>query len=308
MDSFRRSLCLGASVIGLTRWASAQSVAGAAAVRSDPGLLAQPLGEVHRLALGHQDPNVAAGFALDFGAKAVALEEMTGAWRLGSTRIAFASGGSDLTARLHLRPHASPQRWNWRNQAGWLSDPRDFRDFDFTVFFRLTGRVSRERAQVAFKLRGGHHSGKSPDDASCSFITFAPADRKQTSRFGKELTHPVYDYVPLVSRRTQGLEEGLWLGAKVMSWRGGQGVVTQLWIARNPFAHGIPRSVDWELHSEYLDAPGARTGHYDQMVDWGGWQTTFRVDGFEVVDFRWPSLTALAYPLSPQAGFESRFL
>lgn len=37
---------------------------------------------------------------------------------------------------------------------------------------------------------------------------------KRVTRFGKELRHPEYDYVPLEPRFSASLEEGRWVGLK----------------------------------------------------------------------------------------------
>ena len=46
----------------------------------------------------------------------------------------------------------------------------------------------------------------------------------------------------------------------------------------------------WRLLSEYVDEEGKSTGQYNQLVSWGGWQTTLRMDGYRSIDFAFVSV------------------
>jgi hypothetical protein len=118
-------------------------------------------------------------------------------------------------------------------------------------------------------------------------MTLGPGTAGPVARFGKELVHPRYDYVPLEPRFAATLADDRWLGYKLVSYAvPGQParVVNRLYLDAEPFdAHGRPRN-RWRLLSEYVDVDGVATGQYDRVVDWGGWQTTLRVDGVESID------------------------
>jgi hypothetical protein len=40
----------------------------------------------------------------------------------------------------------------------------------------------------------------------------------------------------------------------------------------------------------YTDVEGQSTGRYSKLVNWGGWQTTVRTDGYNDIDFAFPSV------------------
>lgn len=255
-------------------------------------LRSQPQGA--RLFLGSDDPNTSQKFAFDFKAQAIAMRDGDSKyWRLAASPLRYASGGEGLSARLHLRTSHDEQAFTWKTQRGFLASPTDIHNQEFTVYVRVHDLVSPKTAQISLKIRGGGHHARDPDAASCSMMTFAPSLRKTISRFGKELTHPIYDYVNLVSHVSGGLEEGRWVGLKLISWQDASDadrVTNQLFIDTGGLDGAGKPSNQWQLLSEYVDVEGKSTGHYKKMVNWRGWQTTLRVDGYRTVDFAYPSL------------------
>lgn len=253
------------------------------------------------LALGSGNPNTDKRFGFDYKATATAAQEGgLRYWNLPATPLTYSSGGSGYTARLHLFASGGKQQFNWKTQHGYLSSPQDVRNQEFTVYVRVHEPLTPLNAQVTLKIRGGHHSAKDGDAASCTMMTFAPGGVTGITRFAKELTHPLYDYVVLAPQLDTRLADNTWYGLKLLSYsRPGtpMEVVNQLYIDTTPFdAQGRPAN-HWQLLSEYTDVQGKRTGrHYDTVANWGGWQTTLRMDGYRSLDFAYPSVREIQPP------------
>jgi hypothetical protein len=280
----------------------AGSAAGGDALEADgvQALLpAQPGGSA--LALGASNPNTDKRFGFDYKAAATAAQE--GAlryWNLPTTPLTYSSGGKGYTARLHLFASGGTQQFNWKTQRGYLSSPGDVRNQEFTVYVRVHEPLTPLNAQVTLKIRGGRHTEKDGDLASSAMMTFGPGGPSGITRFGKELTHPLYDYVVLRPLLDVALQPGQWYGLKLISYSrpGVPGEVqNQLYLDTAPFdAAGRPAN-GWQLLSEYTDVQGKRTGrHYDTLADWGGWQTTLRMDGYRSMDFALPSVREIVPP------------
>jgi hypothetical protein len=112
--------------------------------------------------------------------------------------------------------------------------------------------------------------------------------------------HPDYDYLRLSPAFAAALVENAWVGLKMVSWNDPQDttrVVNRLYVDTDPLdkANGKPKN-NWRLLSEYVDVEGKSTGRYTKLVDWGGWQTTVRTDGFHDIDFAWPSVREIVPP------------
>lgn len=249
------------------------------------------------LELGLQDPNASTQFGFDYKARAT-LQTQDGVrfWNLPATPLTYSSGGEGFTARLHLYASGGQQRFNWKTQSGFLSSAEDLRDLDFTVFVRVHGVLTPKIAQVTLKIRGGGHHAKDPDAASSTMMTVAPSSSSSVTRFGKELAHPHYDYVKLTPAFAFSLEENRWTGLKLQSFQNphnARQVLNRLYVDVSPFdARGQMRN-QWQLLSEYVDEEGKSTGRYDKLVNWGGWQTTLRMDGYRSIDFAQVSMQAL---------------
>jgi hypothetical protein len=252
------------------------------------------------LSLGSDDPNTSINFSFDFKAKAIAMQDGgLKYWRLLASPLHYSSGGEGFSTRLHLETSHEKQTFTWKTQQGYLASPADIHNQEFTVYVRVQELASPKTAQISMKIRGGGHHANDPDAASCVMMTFAPSIKKVITRFGKELTHPIYDYVNLVNRISTGLVDGRWVGLKLLSWkdpRYADQVTNQLFIDTEGLNEEGKPANQWKMISEYVDVEGKSTGNYTKMVDWSGRQTTLRVDGYRLVDFAYPSLREIAIP------------
>ena len=248
--------------------------------------------------LGTRDPNATANFVIEQGTPATPATSVTeGAlqfWNLPSYPLAYSSGGTGWTSRLHMHASGGTQQFTWKTHQGYLSNPADVKNLEFTVFIRVHQILDAPRAAVTLKFRGGRHTSSNPDLASCVMLTFSPGTNGSATRFGKELTHPNYDYVNLTPAFTASLAENTWFGLKAVSWNDPHDatrVVNRLYLDTDPFdaQTGKPKN-GWRLFSEYVDIEGKSTGQYTKLVNWGGWETTVRTDGFHDIDFALPSV------------------
>lgn len=248
--------------------------------------------------LGQQDPNHAPNFSIE--QKTIATAQVEGTlryWNVESHPLSYASGGTGYTSRLHLFASGGQQLYTWRNQPGYLAMPVDVRNQEFTVYVRIHQILDPTHLAVTLKIRGGRHTDSNPDLASCTMMTFEPASRSIT-RFGKELIHPNYDYVKLTPAIATALVDNQWYGLKLVSYMSDPShVVNRLYIDTDPFdfTSGKPNN-HWQLLSEYVDVEGTSTGQYSRLADWGGWQTTVRVDGVHDLDFVLPSVREILPP------------
>ncbi len=251
--------------------------------------------------LGTRNPNSSSNFQIEKMTTASRhVESGIQFWRISAHDLKYASGGFGKTSRLHIYAGGARQLYTWKTQTGFLSSPADIRNQEFTAFARVQGISDPKRAAISLKIRGGAHSEKNPDWASCAMLTFQAATTGAVARFGKELVHPIYDYVRLTPRFDSALVEGRWVGLKLVSYsspREAGHVVNRLYLDTDPFnpATGKPRN-EWKLFAEFIDVEGASTGRYTKLVNWGGWQTTLRTDGVDRLDFTLISLRAIVPP------------
>jgi hypothetical protein len=250
------------------------------------------------LRLGKLNPNTHAQFAFDYRAVAVAADSQQSGgipyWNLPSSELTYSSNGAKgYTGRLHLYASGGKQNYNWKTQKGYLSSPLDVKNQEFTLYLRVHEVLTPHVAQASLKIRGGGHHAYDPHAGSCVMMTLGAEQHQIATRFGKELSHPLYDYVPLKAAFDATLKDNVWVGLKLLSWSDPQDplrVINQLYADTTPFdAHGRPQN-RWRLLSEYVDVEGKSTGKYSKLVDWGGWMTTLRVDGYRSIDFAYPSV------------------
>lgn len=186
----------------------------------------------------------------------------------------------------HLRAPGALQRYDWRDQPAFLAGPEGLGDQEFTAYVRVHDISDAERAAFELKIRGGQHTGGAPELASCAMMTFATR-AAGVSRFGKELDHPEYDYVPLQLRFDTELVPGRWFGLKLVSFVDPADpgrVINRLYVDDDPFLPGgAPRNA-FRLLTEYVDRVGVSTGRYHTLVNWRGYLTTLRVDGVGALD------------------------
>ena len=250
--------------------------------------------------LGGQDPNHADRFLIEKNITARArIEGPLRYWNTVAYDLAYSSGGTGRTTRLHVYASGGRQSFTWRDQRGYLSSPADVRNQELTAYVRVHDLFDPSRAAVSLKVRGGAHSASYPDLASCVMLTFASGATGAVTRFGKELEHPSYDYVTLQPRFPAALADGRWVGLKLASYASPSEpmqVVNRLYLDVEPFdAAGKPAN-RWQLFSEFVDVEGKSTGRYSKLVDWGGWQTTIRTDGIAELDFAIVSVREIAPP------------
>ncbi|WP_301258513.1 chitosanase [Eleftheria terrae] len=255
-----------------------------------------------QLRLGTRDPNTTPTIYLE--KKQKAWPENEGALRYWTTEafpLDYASGGSGWSMRLQMRAHQEDKvYYTWKNQKGYLSTKHDFKNQEFTVFMRVHQLLDADRAQLQLKVRGGPHTSSNPDAASAVMMTLGPAGGSRVARFGKELTHPNYDYVKLTPKFQAALADNTWLGLKLVSYNDPSNrkrVVNRLYLDTAPFdaATGKPRN-QWRLFSEYVDVEGQSTGQYSKLVNWAGPLSTLRVDGWQRIDFALPSVREIVPP------------
>lgn len=250
--------------------------------------------------LGTSDANATARFEIERGTKATKKTEgKVTFWNVISHTLSYASGGTGWTSRLHVWASGTKtQLHTWKTQKGWLATPEDPKDQELTVYLRAHEILDAKRAAFSLKIRGGRHSSSDGDLASCTMMAFAGPETSGVARFGKELTHPTYDYVKLAPKVATELKDDVWVGLKLVSFQTApKSVRYELWIDRTPFdaVTGEPRNA-WELFSEYQDEDGKDTGDYAAVADWGGLLTTVRTDGLKSVDFALLSLREITPP------------
>jgi hypothetical protein len=253
--------------------------------------------------LGTNDPNTAKDFEIEQGDTAT--KKTSGGltfWNLPSHSLAYASGGTGWTTRLHIYASGTTtQLYTWKTQKGWLATPKDIKDQEFTVYVRPHTILDAPRAQMTLKIRGGKHSSSNASLGSCTMTTIGAPTSGGIARFGKELDHPTYDYVKLTPAVPAQLTDNVWLGLKLVSYqRPGETTKVQyrMFVDRTPFdATGKPAN-KWELFSTYEDVEGKDTGAYTKLVDWGGMITTFRTDGLKDIDFTLVSVREIVAPSS----------
>jgi len=251
--------------------------------------------------LGRDHPNSARNFQIE--RKTPAERRSEGDlqyWNVAAHDLDYASGGSGKTTRLHIYASGGQQSDTWKTQKGYLSSPQDIRNQEFTAFVRVHGMTDPKRAAITLKIRGGAHSAKDPDLASCTMMSFQAKSMGAVARFGKELSHPIYDYVTLKPEFDAALSQNRWFGLKLLSYSAPgtpARVINRLYLDDEPFERlsGKPRN-HWRLLAEFIEFEGAGTGKYSKLVDWGGWQTTLRTDGVGSLDFALLSLREIVPP------------
>lgn len=250
--------------------------------------------------LGAQNPNNASRFQIE--RKTIAAAHSEGSlryWSVAAHDLNYASGGTGKTVRLHIYASGGEQKFTWKTQKGYLSNPTDVRNQEFTVYVRVRGITDPKRAAISLKIRGGAHTERNPDLASCTMMTFQAASTGAVARFGKELTHPIYDYVRLTPHFEATLTPDRWVGLKLVSFAAPNQeprIVNRLYLDTEPFDESGRLRNHWRLFVEYIDEEGKITGKYAKLADWGGWQTTLRTDGVAHLDFALLSLREIVPP------------
>jgi hypothetical protein len=250
--------------------------------------------------LGDGDPtNLEPIFGMEGDAATAGTDAGVPYWSTAGHRVTYASGSpAGKTVRLHFRPGGGKQSFTWRDGAlenGFLGSPADLLNFEATVFVRVHEDNGTHHS-MSWKLRGGEHTKPETARASCVGLD-VPFGGVAPQAF-RELDHPTYDHVALRPHFDYQLQEGRWLGVKVVSYLVDGGTRNLLFLDTDPFdASGTPRN-RFNLFTEWDDRDGESTGLYNRAATWAGWETTFRVDGWRRVDFAYPSAHEIVPPTS----------
>ena len=248
--------------------------------------------------LGSNDPNHTPNFLIEQGITALRQTDPNGLiyWNLPSYPFLYSSGGSGWTSRLHMYASGgATQTYTWMTEPGYLYLPVDVKNQEETVYIRVHRLLDPSHAGITLKIRGGEHTDSNGDLASCIMFELGPgqSNTPPAARFGKELHHPYYDYVAVGTMFDYGLTENQWVGVKMVSYSvsaSASEVLNRFYLDTDPFdAFGQPKN-GWRLFAAYTDVDGQSTGRYSKLVNWGGWQTTVRTDGFNDIDFAFPSV------------------
>lgn len=250
--------------------------------------------------LGARNPNAdPAYFDLNGDKATQGSENGISYWTTTGHKVSYASGAPDgVTVRLNIKPSGGAQKYSWTNGAlanGYLGNPRDLKNLEATVYVRVSNPKGTHTS-MNWKVRGGKHSSSNGDLASC--VEMGVPYGGDAPKAARELHHPNYDYVKLTPKFPYQLQAGKWVGVKMVSYLVPGGTKNQLYLDTNPFdASGKPRN-DFKLYTEWMDKDGQSTGRYKQAATWAGWVTTFRVDGWNRVDFTHLSAREIIPPAS----------
>ena len=299
IPNFLSALSFSAVVLATTSSALAAPVAPVAEVASaGVGMLFPSEPDGSRFHLGADDPTASEPqFGMEGDAATPGIENGVSYWSTGGHRVTYASGApAGKTVRLHLRPGGGEQSFTWRDGAvenGFIGGPADLLNFEATVFVRVHEDNGTHHS-MSWKLRGGEHT--KPETARSSCVGMDVPFGGVAPQAFRELDHPTYDHLPLAPRFDFQLQEGRWVGVKVVSYLVDGGTRNLLFLDTDPFdASGTPRN-QFRLFTEWFDRDGESTGHYDRAATWAGWETTFRVDGWRRVDFAYPSAREIVPP------------
>ena len=239
--------------------------------------------------LGSGDPNAGgAFFDLDGDSATSSTENGVTYWTTHGHKITYASGAPDgITMRLDIIAAGDTQLYDWQNGAlahGYLGSPADLKNLEATVYVRVHTN-NGTHTSMSWKIHGGRHTGSHDPRASCAELEVPYGG--VAPKAARELNHPDYDYLDLTARFPYQVSDGKWLAVKIVSYFDPDGKSTHnaLYLDTDPFdAAGRPAN-HFQLYSEWDDVDGQSTGMYTQAALWAGWVTTFRVDGWQSVDF-----------------------
>ena len=248
--------------------------------------------------LGSHNPNNTPNFVIEQSTTAVQQIDSNGLvyWNLPSHPLLYASSGSGWTTRLNMYASGgTAQLYTWGNQPGYLYVPADVKNQEETVYIRVHKLLDPSHAGITMKIRGGAHTSSNGDLASCIMFELGTGEyhTPPAGRFGKELHHPNYDWVTLPTLFNYVLTENQWVGLKMVSYNSSthaNEVINNLFLDTDPFDSSGQPTNGWRLFVTYTDVEGQSTGRYSKLVNWGGWQTTIRTDGYNDIDFAFPSV------------------
>ena len=302
------SLALTVTINGLSQRQDVRSKAAAYPVDADGVSMIFPYkagGPTWNL--GTRNPNSTVGTYFNMnGDKATAKSENSiNFWRLNGHGVSYANGQpSGITTRIHLRS-GETQKYTWQNGAitkGFLGGPRDLKNFEATIFVRVSGNNLTHKS-MNWLMRGGAHTSGALSSSVLMNVPYNDDYGTKKTQFSRELTHPNYEYVDLKRHFNYSLQAEQWVGVKVVSYLlpGGTSVQYFLYLDTTPYdATGKPAN-NWQLYTDWIDHTGYSTGNYKQAATWGGVVNTFRVDGWKNVDFSILSIREIVPPTTAPA-------
>jgi hypothetical protein len=250
--------------------------------------------------LGTQHLETAANFDVEWAKGTAQITHATQAgvpyWTVPTTTIHYASGGDGRTVRFNIHASGGAQKYTWLNTPGYLSNAQDLKNVEATAYLRVRAREGTSHQSLSWKVRGGAHTSSDGNLASCTQMG-VPFDGTAATA-ARELVHPTYDYVALSARFGYSVAEGQWLAIKIVSWVNpdGKSTTNRLYLDTAPFtAAGAPRN-EFRLYSEWIDRQGDPTQNYTTAATWGGWLTTMRIDGYDLVDLALLSAREIVRP------------
>lgn len=238
--------------------------------------------------LGNRNPNTVDSAYFDLNGDSATAGSANGVsyWTTTGHKVSYASGAPDgVTIRLNIKASGGSQRYTWRNGGptnGYLGNAKDLKNVEATVYARVNN-FNNTHDSMTWKLRGGKHSSSNAALSSCVGMGVPYGGDAPTA--AREFDHPKYDNVKLTPKFPYQLQAGKWVGVKVVSYNIPGGAKNLLYLDTDPFdTTGKPRN-NFRLYTEWVDKEGVSTGRYNKAATWGGWVTTFRVDGWRRLDF-----------------------
>jgi hypothetical protein len=236
------------------------------------------------------DPNDDPHFAIDGKDGFEAEAQADGSWYFEPREGSLASGGTQLTLRLHVSGTEADEDFEdhaeLRERGYMTSDPDgEIGNQEMTAYVRLAG-IAADDDTISKKIRGGRHSdGEAAKYAACVGLLLR-YDGAGDQLFEKELFHPTTPKFAVDKELEYGtaIADGAWIGDKITSVRQPDGsVVNTQYIDLAPFDEdGNPKN-NWQKVFEYVDDG-------EDVVDWTGKFSTWRIDEAEQVWVKYPSV------------------
>jgi hypothetical protein len=210
----------------------------------------------------------------------------------------LASGGTQLTLRLHVIPLASKGVQKVGNKdkyheeikaQGHIIAAQDLKNIEQTAIVRLRG-ITKEKGRISHKQHGGIHTGSDDPRASClgMVIQFKDSDKRLAEL---ELFHPDYQFfetAKLIAGLNNKTLENQWIGTKCISLVEGDNVHEILMVNTNPFDEkGQILNNNWTPYADFTFKKGVKDTDNKPIEitpTWGAMVTTWRINEVTEVD------------------------
>jgi hypothetical protein len=208
----------------------------------------------------------------------------------------LASGGTQLTLRLHVTPLTSKGNQKVTNDyhkmlksQGYMISPQDIRDCEQTAIVRFRG-ITKEKGRMTHKKHGGKHTGKDDPRASCYALMLSFEEARDLLA-ELELDHPNYMFFKC-AKQIAGLNmkslENQWIGTKSIGFVEGDEIHETLMVNTNPIKpDGTINNANWTPYVEFVWAVGVKDSDGKPITmtpTWGGMITTWRINEVKEVD------------------------